>query len=92
MKNVSPGNPTFARSVYAGGFSGSTLGFTGADTWVNTSELLTYCVEFTQSFSLPSGNMADYNLVSGANYAHWGQAAGSGRPLPAWRSRSASAR
>jgi hypothetical protein len=74
VKNVSPGNPTFARSVYAGGFSGSAFGFTGADDWVNTSSLLTYCVEFTQSFSLPSSNMGNYNLVSGASYTHWGQA------------------
>lgn len=74
MNNVSPGNPTFARSVHAGGFSGSAFGFTGADDWVNTSSLLTYCVEFTQSFSLPSGNMGNYNLVAGASYPHWGLA------------------
>lgn len=76
VRNVSPGNPTFARSVHAGGFSGSTFGFTGADAWVNTSDLLAYCVEFTESFSLPSGNMGNYNLVSGDSYAHWGLAAG----------------
>jgi hypothetical protein len=76
MKNVSPGNPVFGRSVQAGGFSGSTFGFTGADAWVNTSSLLTYCVEFTESFTLPSGNMSGFNLVAGASYAHWGLAAG----------------
>jgi hypothetical protein len=75
MKNVSPGNPTFGRSVHAGGFRGSTFGFTGADAWVNTSDLLTYCVEFTESFNL-GNDMSGYSLVAGTSYAHWGQAAG----------------
>ena len=76
MNNVAPGSPTFASNVRAGGFSGTASDFTGADAWVNSTSLLTYCVEFTQSFSLPSGNMANYSLVSGASYTHWGLASG----------------
>jgi hypothetical protein len=74
MKNEAPGSPTFGRDVHAGGFVGSTSGFTNDDAWVNSISLLTYCVEFTEFFSLPSGDMSGYSVVAGASYLHWGLA------------------
>jgi hypothetical protein len=74
MHDIGPGSPTFSRGVRAGGFSGSTSGFTGADEWVDSSAFLTYCGAFTQSLSLSNGDIVNYSLVSGASNAHWGQA------------------
>ena len=52
----------------AGGFTGSLTGF-GAP--LDTASFQTYCVELTQSFNLPSGNMTGYFIVPGSGYAEF---------------------
>ena len=66
-KNVSPGSPTFgASTVNAGAFTGSTSGF--ADGF--NGALITYCVEYVETFSFSS--MSGYEVVAGDDYVHWG--------------------
>jgi hypothetical protein len=57
----------------AGGFKGSvsfsgndTLGFSGT-----INNFISYCVELTESFYLPSGNMTGYNVLAGSAYTEW---------------------
>jgi hypothetical protein len=56
--------PTY--SGQAGGFTGQ-LSNAGI---FNNANFITYCVELTESFSLP-GNLTGYSIVSGASYGHW---------------------
>ncbi|MDE2276604.1 MAG: PEP-CTERM sorting domain-containing protein [Burkholderiales bacterium] len=50
-----------------GGFSGSLPGF------------VSYCVELTEFFYLPSGDMTGYRVVGGADYVEWDNANGTGK-------------
>jgi len=59
---------TPAHNGSAGGFSGSISGF-GAP--FDNASFQTYCVEITQFFNLPSGNMTGYSIVPGSLYAEW---------------------
>jgi hypothetical protein len=52
----------------AGGFKGSISGFGAA---FDDATFETYCVELTQHFNLPSGNMTGYVIVPGSSYAEW---------------------
>jgi len=63
---VNVANP--AHNGLAGGFTGSISGF-GAP--FDSPSFQTYCVEITQSFSLPSGNMSGYSIVPASAYAEW---------------------
>lgn len=60
----------------AGGFKGSISGF-GAP--FDNANFETYCVELTQSFFMPSGNMTGYAIVAGSSYAEWTHPATSNR-------------
>jgi hypothetical protein len=68
----SPGNVavtiTGAGNVYAGGFSGTLSGFGSP----YDGAFQTYCVEITEHFSLPSGNMSGYQILSPIAYGEWG--------------------
>jgi len=63
---VNVANP--AHNGPAGGFSGSISGF-GAP--FDSASFQTYCVELTQFFYLPSGDMTGYSIVAGSAYAEW---------------------
>jgi hypothetical protein len=63
-QSVNVSVPTYNGS--AGGFAGQ-LSNAGI---FNNANFITYCVELTESFSLP-GNLTGYSIVSGASYGHW---------------------
>ena len=72
-------------TVSAGGFIGSVTfktggeqGFTGT-----LSNFVSYCVELTQSFYLPSGDMSGYNVLAASDYGEWSNANGNGRTAAA---------
>jgi hypothetical protein len=70
-QSVSVAVPTY--NGQAGGFVGQ-LSNAGI---FNSNNFITYCVELTESFSLPSA-MTGFSIVSGASYAHWNNQNGSG--------------
>jgi len=63
---INVANPAYNGS--AGGFSGAISGF-GAP--FDSASFETYCVELTQSFYLPSGDMTGYTIVAGSAYGEW---------------------
>ena len=50
---------------------GFELGLGGFGAAFDSANFETYCVELTQSFYLPSGDMTGYVLMPGASYAEW---------------------
>jgi hypothetical protein len=65
-QTVNVSAPTY--NGQAGGFKG-TLSNAGI---FNSANFITYCVELAESFSLGSGTMTGYSIVSGGSYAGWG--------------------
>ena len=63
------GIATFMRLPHVTDPSGVDVAIVGAP--FDTASFQTYCVELTQSFYLPSGNMTGYTLVPGSAYAEW---------------------
>jgi len=76
---VSVSNPghTGAAGAFKGGVlfaPGGEQGFSGI-----MGNFISYCVEITESFHLPSGNMTGYNVLTGAGYSEWNNTNGSGK-------------
>jgi hypothetical protein len=72
-------------SVAAGGFIGSVTFAPGGEQGFGGtfSNFVSYCVELTQSFYLPSGNMSGYNVLAASDYTEWNNAHGNGRTAAA---------
>ncbi|MDE2503583.1 MAG: PEP-CTERM sorting domain-containing protein, partial [Burkholderiales bacterium] len=76
---VGRNNPAASDHGAAGGFMGSvTFNGNGGPFSGTIDPFMTYCVELTQDFYLPSGNMKNYKVVGGSAYAEWNNANGSG--------------
>lgn len=77
---VSVGSPDHTGA--AGGFKGAVL-FDSSDSGSGFSGLLTgfitYCVEIQESFTLPSGVLTGYKVLSGGNYSEWNNTNGLGK-------------
>lgn len=72
-------------TVSAGAFTGSVSFASGGEQGFSgtISNFVSYCVELTQSFYLPSGDMGAYNVLAGSDYAEWANANGNGRTAAA---------
>lgn len=76
---VGKNDPAASDHGAAGGFMGSvTFNGNGGPFSGTIDPFMTYCVELTQSFYLPSGSMTNYKVVSGASNGEWANANGSG--------------
>jgi hypothetical protein len=78
--NVTSPNDIGAAGAFKGSvtFDGTEHGFKGT-----ISPFISYCVELTEFFYLPSGNMTGYDVVTGASYGEWANANGNGKTATA---------
>jgi hypothetical protein len=82
--NIGTPNHNGAAGAFKGTvtFAGTENGFSGS-----ISPFISYCVEITESFYLPSGDMTGYSVLTGSAYTEWDNANGNGHTAAATASR-----